>query len=270
MAEHGVVTYDDVQYRGDEEDCWKLDLAVPNEPARSPVPCVVIVHGGGWQSCTKRSGMESMFLNHFPGVGLAAASVEYRLSGVAPWPAQLIDVRCAIRFLRAHAADHGLDPARFAGIGHSAGGHLVAMAGLVRDTEWVDGSVPRDQPAALRSVVGLSGAYDLTAMLSDDDGPPFGALAELLPGTLDGLRQRARAASPLTHVRPDAPPFLLCHGDMDETCPPGQAEAFADALRAAGNHDVTLRVFEGAGHGVAGEEGLMELVDDFLIRTLLE
>ncbi|MFO7956599.1 MAG: alpha/beta fold hydrolase [Candidatus Brocadiia bacterium] len=181
-----------------------------------------------------------------------------------------IDVRCAIRFLRAHAADHGLDPARFAGIGHSAGGHLVAMAGLVRDTEWVDGSVPRDQPAALRSVVGLSGAYDLTAMLSDDDGPPFGALAELLPGTLDGLRQRARAASPLTHVRPDAPPFLLCHGDMDETCPPGQAEAFADALRAAGNHDVTLRVFEGAGHGVAGEEGLMELVDDFLIRTLLE
>jgi len=270
LGEQDRMMHEDLQYRGEDEDWWKLDLALPREPARTPAPCVVVVHGGGWQSCTKRSGMELMFLEHFPTIGLAAASVEYRLSGLAPWPAQLIDVRCALRFLRARAADYGLDPERMAGIGHSAGGHLAAMAGLVRDEDWIDGDVPRQHGAGLQAVVGLSGAYNLSAMVptGDDDLP--GWFGELLPGPLAGFRERARAASPIRYIRSDAPPFMVCHGDADDTCPLGQAREFVEALHAAGTEDVTLRVFEGAGHGVAGEEGLMDLVDGFLERTLLE
>lgn len=258
----------DLQYRGTEENYWRLDLAIPRRPADTPTPVLVLVHGGGWRGCDKRSGMEAALLEHYAERGFAVASVEYRLTGIAPFPAQLSDVMAAVQFLRAHAGVYKLDANRIAAAGHSAGGHLVALLGLIHAEEWCDDGMPYAEfPSHVQSVIALSGAYDLVTRVRQSN--LVDALNALIPGPDATLAERARGASPITYVRRDAPAFLMMHGTEDPVCPVVFARAMTKCLRSAGARDVTLEELHGYGHELRLER-IKHSMDAFLGRVFLE
>lgn len=220
-----------------------LDLYLPSTPP--PHPVVVWVHGGGW-----RGGDEDLSRSHAARQlvprGYALASVEYRLSGEAVFPAQIQDCRAAIRWLRARAPVLGLDPARFAAWGSSAGGHLVSLLGAAGEVAAFDD--PRQgnptESARVQAVVDWYGPADLTHAA----GPPgAGGPVALLLGCSD-CPERAWLASPVAHVDPADPPFLIQHGSADPVVPAFQSELLHGTLLAAGVPSTYDR-FEGAGHG---------------------
>ncbi|MWB97959.1 alpha/beta hydrolase fold domain-containing protein [Agromyces sp. MMS17-SY077] len=199
------------------------------------------MHGGGWQWGDRRgfgAPPEDGFAR-IAAAGFAVASVDYRLSGEARFPAQLDDVSAAIDRLRADADVHSLDPDRIVLWGESAGGTISALLGL--------GAGIRERGVV--GVVDWYGPHDLEALtrargIFDD---PESAEARWIGGAVSAMPEAARAASPVDHVHPDAPPFHLAAGDRDVPVPLAQSESFAEALRRAGV-DVEFDVHPGAGH----------------------
>ena len=235
-----------------------LDLHLPT--GDGPFPVVLWIHGGGWQEGSRLwlpdtiapFGFHERLLNR----GYAVADVDYRLTLEAPYPAQLIDVQAAIRWLRHHAPRLRLDPGRFATLGESAGGHLAAMAGLLGQ-----------DATAIQAVVNWYGVADLDIRADDD---PFTAPALLLGGAIGERPDFVRWASPLYRVHPDAPPFLNVHGTADSLVPFSQSERLAEALRAQGVR-CDLRPVDGAEHCFAGYTdigGLIEECADYLDDVL--
>jgi acetyl esterase/lipase len=228
-----------------------LDLYLPADPAGAPV-CVYL-HGGGWMRGA-RTDRAAERLQPVARAGVAVASVDYRLSGQAAFPAQLDDARAAVRWVRAHAAEHGHDATRVGAWGASAGGHLAALLGLTaddRDAELGDSSV--------QAVVAWFATTDLLGLAADaPEGPlppfvtgplpdpPFEARLLGVAAAADAP-ERARAASPVAHAHAGAPPFLLAHGDRDGLVPSAQSRRLHAALRAAGA-DATLWVLAGGNH----------------------
>jgi len=244
----------------------KLDLYLPPEPPAQPVPLLIWIHGGGWSE----GGRGFCPLAPLARQGFAVASISYRLSGQAKFPAQIEDCKAAVRWLRAHAADYGYDPQRIGACGESAGGLLAGLLGTASSApEWGDKGAGADGvSSAVQAVVGLCPATDLTqddfeqadvpGLLQSGD-PKQVALGKLirsrvtvveaaLGGPLAEHRELARAMSPLTHVTSDDPPFFLVHGDNDRLVPLSQSVALQEALRRAGVK-VELLVVPGAGHG---------------------
>ncbi|MEU3406490.1 alpha/beta hydrolase [Streptomyces sp. NPDC006670] len=264
-----------------------LDVQVP--AATAPVPAVVWIHGGGWLEGDRRypppTVPAELLHGTVLGAGLALVSIDYRHSLEAPFPAQLHDVKAAIRYIRHHAAELGIDPERIGVMGESAGGHLAALAGLVRP----DGG---DAAAALEGSVGVQGedsgvraavcwypATDLAALLEQPmpmpptpDGTVFpDPFASLLGGSRDQWPELARTASPLTYASgATPPPFLLLHGTEDRLLPYSQSETLAAALEQAGG-EVTLVPVDGADHIFLGSPDVTPLVTEsvaFLARHL--
>src|ERR1700754_2366220 len=200
-----------------------LDVHLPD--GEGPFPVVLWIHGGGWQEGSRVGmpdtvapfGFHERFLAH----GYAVADVDYRLAGEAPYPAQLLDVQSAIRWLGHHAVELRLNTGRFATLGESAGGHLAALAGLTGDGD-----------TAIQAVVNWYGATDLLDVPDDADhsSPP----ALLLGGPVAERRDFAVWASPLHRVHPGAPPFLNVHGTDDDVVSFEQSVRLAEALRAQG------------------------------------
>lgn len=271
MVAHEGLTYAEIQgFRP-----LLLDLHVPaGASAQSPVPLVVWMHGGAFWSGDRRYLPSDLAPNAvfdaLVAAGIAAATIDYRLSGEAKYPAQLQDVRAAIRYLRSNAATWGLDPARVGVWGESAGGTLGALAALARsgasdslaasDVSDTSGA-SADQPLAAAAL--WCSPTDLVALRH------FSAISGLLGDTPD-LEAAAAQASPVTHVRSDAPPFLIVHGDADTTVPVEQAELLHKALLAAGARSTFTRV-EGAGHVFAGHPNPQQLVGEavaFFAREL--
>ncbi len=230
-----------------------LDLVRPDSAAR--VPLVVFLHGGGWR-VGSRSAMGPMFAGwsrspfaELAAAGFAVASLDYRLSGEATFPAPLDDVRAGLSWLAAHAGELGL-AGRRALWGESAGGHLAALAALAALAgEGVD------------AVVDWYGPADLTALAEDaaatgrsitDPGAADSREALLLGGRVAERPDAARAASPVAHVHAGAPPFLLRHGTADRFVPARQSERLAEALRGVGV-SVRLDLVEGADHMWLGD-----------------
>ena len=223
-----------------------LDVVRPDSAAE--LPLVVFVHGGGWR-VGSRAGMGPMFAGWDPSpfaelaaAGFAVASVDYRLSGEARFPAPLDDVRAALVWLSTHAGELGLRPGRTALWGESAGGHLAALAGLTGE--------------GITAVVDWYGPSDLTTIADDaaatgvsvtDPGTPDSRESLMLGGRAADRPDTARAASPVAHVHADAPAFLLRHGTGDRFVPTRQSRRLADALRGAGAA-VRLDLVEGADH----------------------
>ena len=222
----------------------QLDLHRP--PGTAAVPLVVFVHGGGWVS-GRRSVFGPMYAGWQPSpfaeivaAGVAVASVDYRLSGEARFPAQLDDVTAALHWLHGHAAALGLDAGRVALWGESAGGHLAALAGLTRP--------------GVAAVVDWYGPTDLTTFAADaaahlaGHGDPAGSRESLLLGAdAVAVPELARAASPVHRVHRDAPPFLLLHGTADGRVPVAQSRRLAAALESAGVA-ARLQLLDGADH----------------------
>jgi acetyl esterase/lipase len=237
----------------------ELDLYLP-PPGDSPAPVVIFLHGGGFRVGTRRSAGPA-YARRSPGpfeqiasAGIAVASVDYRLSGEQQWPAQLHDVKAAVRWLRARGAEAGLDSTRIAAWGESAGGHLAAMLGLTGpdlDGRDLDGHVGVIGPAsAVDAVVAWYPPSDLTALPGDagaDAADPDSREALLLGAPLSEVPELARQASPITYVRADSPPILLLHGRDDRMIPCAQSDRFAAALRRMGA-PVDFETFPGADH----------------------
>lgn len=228
-----------------------LDLHVPaSASAESPAPFVVWMHGGAFWSGDRRYLPSNLapdaVFDTLVAAGIAAATIDYRLSGEARYPAQLHDVRAAIRFLRSNAATWGLDPARVGVWGESSGGLLGALAALA----------PADQAADLpiTAAVTWCSPTELVRLRH------FSAISGLLGVPDDALEAAAAQASAVTHVRSDAPPFLIMHGDADSTVPIEHAELLHEALLNVGARS-TLATIKGADHVFKGHPDAQQLVD---------
>jgi acetyl esterase/lipase len=237
----GVTSYYDVTYA--EPVGFRplvLDLHIPE--GAGPHPVVLWVHGGGWQGGSRAMGHAVDFAQH----GFAVAAPQYRLSGEAKHPTQVHDLRGALRWLRANAAAYQLDADHIAGWGASAGAFLVNMVALTDDEGDVGGNL--DQSSRLQAVVSYFVPSDLLAMASPSGDTPADAMATSFLGYK--VRDRpdaARQAMPIAHVRRDAPPFLILHGDADPLVPLTQSQTFHEALAATGAQS-TLIVVPGAIH----------------------
>lgn len=238
----------------------QLDLYL-HRARGAPKPLILWVHGGGWSRGDARG---SGAFADFPAVlaGLAArgyvvASVDYRLSGEARFPAQIQDVKAAIRYLRAHAGDYGIDPARVVVWGGSAGAHLSALTAVscgvaAFDPPGSTGRLGRAAAAAVRPVsqsdcvqgaVLWYGPYDLTKI---------GDIATALTGCRHDCDAAKAAASPLRFVDRRTPPMLLIHGTADEEVGHAHSEAMAAAMKRAGARG-ELVLLPGIGHGFIGK-----------------
>ncbi|HEY3999874.1 MAG TPA: alpha/beta hydrolase [Candidatus Xenobia bacterium] len=217
----------------------KLDLYLPVGPC--PFPVVILVHGGGWHKGDKALPAHPRSLRAFRGGdGFALASVNYRLSPRYKFPACIEDVKAAVRFLRAHAAEYHLDPHRFAAWGLSAGGHLVGLLGLADRSAGWDVGDHLDQSSAVQAVAEWYGGNDLQHFLSPAGRQ--GIQETFLP-------QDLARGSPITWVQRRAPPFFIVQGEEDVLVPAAQARLLADRLRHAGV-PVTLVLVRHAGHGL--------------------
>lgn len=240
-----------------------LDIVLP-PAATTRVPVVLWLHGGGW--FTGDRTMAPNLPRHFAARGMAMASIDYRLSGQAPHPAQLHDVRAAIRYLRREAGWCGIDPNAIGLWGSSAGGHLAALAGVTGHLAALPGEPDADRGphARVQAVSEGYGPVDLGLVIAEgeqlnpnltvDDSPE----ARLLGGSPHRLTEQARSASPLTYVTIEAPPFLIAHGTADGLVPPTQSVLLHEALAAAGAES-TLYLVDGFRHGFLNPAGTVEL-----------
>lgn len=222
-----------------------LDLALPATRPAENLPAVVFIHGGGWKSADRSNGtpLIALLARH----GFVAASIDYRLSTEAAFPAQLEDSKCAVRFLRAHAAEFNIDPSRIGTAGGSAGGHLAALVGLVPESAGLEGSGGwENQPSGVIAVADLYGISDVARLV--EEGPASECALLLMRGTPSEHPELYRQASPMAWVRSQPPAFYLAHGEADASIPPDHSERLAQALREAGG-EVQLRLIPGMGHG---------------------
>ena len=258
-----------------------LDLHVPRgaEPGER-LPLLVWVHGGGWTAGSRRRLSPDLdrhwIIERMLLAGFAVALTDYRLADEAAFPAPVADLRAAVRWLRGHADDFGLDSARVAYWGESAGAHLACLAATC-DRELGDRGDLRedvDQPEDVQAVVDWFGPADMAALRT---AAPAGSSEEVRPGTtdpvgrvLDGSGWDDSAASPVTYVRSGLPPFLIAHGRDDDTVPVAQARDYRDALTAAGVD--TEYVETDGGHVFVGASVLNDVIERSLnfLRSRLD
>ena len=207
--------------------------------------------------------------------GWAIASVDYRLSGVAPFPAQSHDIKSAIRYLRAHAGELGIPTTPFVISGSSAGGHLAAIVGVTNNSIPHEGTVGDhlDQDSSLQAIVDLFGASNLTTILKQSTPHGLGvrqpALDLFIGGQPDDVPAIARLASPVFHIDAHDPPLYLSHGDQDPQMPINQAHELHGVYKAHGL-PVLFEVKHGSAHGGTAFNSPAELarIDTFLRQQL--
>jgi len=251
----GTRTLRDLAYVSKGHERQKLDLFLPRA-GTNPLPVIVWIHGGAWKAGSKEQCPALQFVAR----GYAVASINYRLSQHAVFPAQIEDCKAAIRWLRAHASEYKLDPDRVGVWGASAGGHLVALLGTSGDVKAFDVGENLNISSRVQAVVDFFGPVDFTQMskYAPKDGPFDHDAADspeslLIGGAVQQNKDKAAKASPLTYISKDDPPFLIMHGDKDNIVPYQQSEQLRDALQQAGV-PVTLKIIPGAGHGFAGPD----------------
>jgi acetyl esterase/lipase len=257
----------DVEFGTGGGRALKLNLLRPKAMPKEPLPVVVFIFGGGWKAGNRGAGIGP--LSRLVEKGFIGASIEYRLSQEAHFPAQIEDCKCGVRFLRAKAKDYGIDPNRIGVWGPSAGGHLAALVGTsggVKDLEGTGGWA--DQSSRVQAVVDWFGPTDFLQMGRNkiEHDSPGSPESQLIGGPIQENKEKAAKANPITYVAKDNPPFLIMHGDKDDLVPLGQSELLEAALQKAGV-EATLHVVKGAGHGFRGPE-LDKMVEDFFVKHL--
>jgi acetyl esterase/lipase len=233
----------DVIYGNVADIDLKLDIYYP-KAATKAVPAVVHVHGGGWTEGNKANGECFKEIRLLVQRGYLVASVDYRLAPQYKFPAQIEDVKCAVRFLKANAARYGIDPEKIGAMGSSAGGQLVSLLGTTNTSDGLDGAGAYDSESSrVQAVVDRFGASDLTTFYVEKNYP----WPQSIFGPDDAEHSVARLASPVTYISPDDPPFLIIHGDKDELVFLSQSRKLYEQLLASGV-PVTLVVVKNAGH----------------------
>ena len=214
----------------------QLDLYIPTEHKNTPL--VVFVHGGGYEHGDKFG--DSLNPNNLQLLwdGYAMASINYRLAPAATWPAQILDCKAAIRWLRAHAQDYGYDASRMAVMGESAGGQLVAMLGTTSGSKTFDEGENLDTSSEVTCVVDLFGPADFTV---------FDGKFSFIGGSPKDHLDLARSASPINYVHAGQPPMMVVHGTGDQLVPYIQAELLVGAMDKVGA-SYYFRTVVGGGH----------------------
>ena len=226
----------------------KMDVYYP--ASGGPWPVLLYVHGGGWRAGDKSEGIAWQSMT---GRGFLVVSINYRLaSEEIKFPAMIEDVKCAVRFLRAHASEYNLDPDHIGAVGVSAGGHLVELLGLADESAGWDTGEYTEQSSRVQAVVTLAGVSDLTLKrgATESAAAMIYYAFDIAPGsTLDPV---LRAASPVTYITPGDPPFLIIHGDKDNVVPVEQSIVLEEQLKKAGI-PAELIIIRNGTHGIAGE-----------------
>ncbi len=263
-----VTVHRDIAYVTDGHERQKLDLYVPADTGEN-LPLIIWVHGGAWRGGNKTHYRPMGYLS----AGYAGASLNYRLSQHAVFPAQIEDVKAAIRWLRANAETYRLDPNRFAAWGSSAGGHLVAMLGTAGDVPEFEVGENLEVSSKVQAVVDYFGPTDFLQMDAHrlPDGlvhdAPDSPESKLVGGPIQAHKDRVAKANPITYVSKDNPPFLIIHGDQDKLVPFHQSVLLKDALEKAGVPVTFYRVEDG-GHGWFRDPKVPELTKAFLEQHL--
>lgn len=262
----------DLAYVKGGDSNQRLDLLVPAPPAGTApaFPLIVWIHGGGWEQGSYHQNPARAMAAR----GYAVASIGYRLSSEAKYPAQIEDCKAAVRWLRAHAAEYQIDPARIGVWGASAGGHLAALLGTTAKDRRFDVGGNLDQSSGVRCVIDSFGPADF---LHWGDPPlpasydtPNTAVARLLGGKVTEHEALARLASPVHFVDKDSAPFLIMHGERDSLVPVQQSVVLDAALRKAGVES-TLVIVPGGGHGggAFNDAKYLRQMAEFMDRHLL-
>ena len=211
------------------------------------VPALLYVHGGGWTKGDKAAGAGTREIGGMVRRSYLVAAVNYRLAPEHKFPAQIEDVKCAVRFLRANARAYGLDPKRIGAWGGSAGGHLVSLLGLTDRSAGLEGPGGYvDKSSRVQAVVDMFGLIDLTQVFN-------GANPRILQEVFNVTgpdSEILKWASPVTYASSDDPPFLILHGAKDVLVPVSQSLELCDRLRAVGV-SVNLVIVKNAGHSFA-------------------
>jgi acetyl esterase/lipase len=266
----------DLRYRDGDSNAWRLDLALPSGSPAQLRPAIVVIHGGGWIEGDKSSF--STPKNRPPGniydfakLGFVAATINYRLSKEAPYPAALHDCKCAVRWLRAHAEQYRVDPDRIGVWGNSAGGHLATLLAMTNDQPEFEGDGPWEKfSSRVQCAVSDSGPIDLVAQY--EQGTLRTVVETFLNGPPDGDRRKDYLqASPSHHVHAKVPPLLLIYGVDDNQIPIETADRFVAALDQAGLKDVSYHRLAKVGHcphSLIRVPWVSAVVDEFFVRTL--
>ncbi len=257
----------DLAYVQDGHERQELDLYLPASPTEKPAPVIIWVHGGAWRAGSKDRCPAKRFVR----LGYAVASINYRLSQHAIFPAQIQDCKAAVRWLRAHAKQYNLDPKRFGVWGASAGGHLVAMLGTAGDVKEFDVGAHLDRSSRVQAVCDYFGPTDFTKMndfpgrMDHDaaDSPE----SKLIGGPIQENAEKVERANPITYVTKDDPPFLIVHGDKDPLVPHNQSELLLAALKKA-NVKAKLHTVKDGGHGGFKRQEVEPLVTAFFAKHL--
>ncbi len=248
----GVEIIENVEYGTGGGHPLHVDIARPAETPKGLMPAVLTIHGGGWAGGSHRGYLPFGLVKE----GYLVAAVEYRLSGEAPWPAQIEDCKAAVRWLRANAAKYHVDPDRIGCMGHSAGGHLVSCLGTLGDVPELEGKGGNPGVSSkVQAVVDEAGPSDFTpaarpavgAPPKDDKDHP--GLVKLFGGTYAEEKAAWDMASPALQAKAGDPPFLVVHGEKDNLVPIAQAERMIAALKKAEVPVEVIRV-KNAGHGL--------------------
>jgi acetyl esterase/lipase len=263
--------FPDIEYRRIGDKSLTLDLY--SQPQDEPLPMVIWVHGGAWRMGENKQPPAVPLLTY---QGFAVASITYRLSQEALFPAQIQDCKAAVRWLRAYARQYNLNPDKIGAWGASAGGHLVSLLGLAANVPAFEEGDHLDYSSQVQAVCDWYGPTDFLQMDSQAlAGSPLlhdaadSPESQLVGGPIQENRDKAAEANPITYITREHPPFLIMHGAQDPLVPFHQSQLLAQALTAAGV-PVTFMPVIGAGHGGEGfrQPALLQQVVEFFTYHL--
>jgi len=263
----GTIVYHNLPYVTNGHERQKLDLYLPK--AKRRLPLIIRVHGGAWRAGSKDQVGPLDYLDD----GYAVASINYRLSQHAIFPAQIQDCKAAVRYLRANAQKYNLNPNCFGAWGASAGGHLVAMLGTTSDVNEFDVGENLTVSSSVQAVADYFGPTDFLQM--DEHRPPDGMVHNtpdspeslLIGGYIQDNKEKVAKANPITYVTKNDAPFLIIHGDTDPLVPHHQSELLEAALKKAGV-PVSFYTVKGAGHGGFKDPNVPKLTKEFFDNHL--
>ncbi|MGD0078390.1 MAG: alpha/beta hydrolase [Sedimentisphaerales bacterium] len=266
-ANEGPTAYRNIPYVTNGHERQKLDLYLPKDG--NNLPLIIRIHGGAWLGGSKEMEGPGDYVRN----GYAVASIGYRLSQHAIFPAQIQDCKAAIRFLRANAQKYNLDPNRFAIWGPSAGGHLAALVGTTGDINEFDVGENLNVSSKVQAVVDYFGPTDLLQMEAHklpntlNHNSPDAPESKLIGGPVQDNPEKAAKANPITYITKDTPPFLIVHGDADPLVPHHQSEILEAALKKAGV-PVTFYTVKGGSHGGFKDPNVPRLTKEFFEKNL--
>ena len=244
----GTKVIRDLAYVSNGHPKQRLDLYFPAHDGK--LPLIIAIHGGAFMAGDKQQVNVIQFLR----AGYAVASINYRLSGDAIFPAAVEDCKAAVRWLRVSAGKYNIDPNRFGAWGSSAGGHLVAMLGTTTGTHAFDTGEDMGVSSVVQAVADFFGPTDFlqmdahrlpTGMQHNPAGSPE---SRFIGGPIQENKEKVKQANPITYVSKKTPPFFIAHGEVDPLVPHHQSELLETALKKSGV-PVTFYTVKGAGHG---------------------